>query len=272
MSFFSVADLTAGYGAGPVLAGVSFALEEGRVLGVLGANGSGKTTLLKAICGILPHTGRCLLEGTALEGLPPRQLARLCSYIPQRSGISIDIPALEVVLMGFNPQLRLLEQPTAPMRETARRALALVGLAGREQENYLHLSEGQKQLCILARTLAAGGRLLLLDEPESALDFRYRYHTLDLLRSWAGEGQRAVLAALHDPLLALNYCDDLLILSQGQVRAVLRPASDPLEQMEEQLSAVYGSVSLQRCTGRCGRSQLVMLKEPDGDSPERGRL
>ena len=178
MSFLQVEALAAGYGGRQVLRGVSLQAEAGQMVGVLGANGSGKTTLLKAVCGILPHTGGCTLDGLPLEGLSPRQLARRCSYIPQRSGISVDLSALEVVLMGFNPQLGLLERPTPAMRDKARAALAQVGLAGREEENYLHLSEGQKQLCILARTLTAGGQLLLLDEPESALDFRYRYRML----------------------------------------------------------------------------------------------
>lgn len=263
MSFFSVSGLAAGYDGRQVLDGVSFTLQPGHLVGILGANGSGKTTLLKSICGILPHRGTCTLEGCRLEQLSPRQLARRCGYIPQRSGITIDISVLDVVLMGFNPRLGLLERPTAAMRAAAAKALAQVGLGGREQENYLHLSEGQKQLCILARTLAADASLLLLDEPESALDFRHRYRILQFLRNWARQGGRGVLAALHDPLLALNYCDELMVLSDGRVQAVLVPATDPPETMERHLSAVYGSVSLHFCAGRTGRRQLVMLKEPD---------
>ena len=153
---------------------IDLALKRGEILALLGENGSGKTTLLKAICGILPHSGSCVLEGRVLEGLRPGKLAGLCSYIPQRSGISIDISALDVVLMGFNPQLGLLERPSGEMKRKACQALERVGLMDRKEENYLHFSEGQKQLCVLARALAAGGDLLLLDEPESALDFRYR--------------------------------------------------------------------------------------------------
>lgn len=266
MSFFTVEALAAGYGRRRILQEVSFGAEAGQMVGVLGANGSGKTTLLKAVCGILPHAGACTLDGRRLEGLSPRQLARRCSYIPQRSGISIDLSVLEVVLMGFNPQLALLEQPTPAMREQARAALARAGLAGREEENYLHLSEGQKQLCILARTLAAGGDLLLLDEPESALDFRRRYQMLELLRDWVRQGRRAAVVTLHDPALALNCCDRLVILAQGRVKAVLAPAADPLEEMERQLAAVYGAVSLCRCRDRAGRDQLVMLKELEKDA------
>ncbi len=267
MSFFTVENLTAGYGGKPVVDHISFELEEGSLMGLLGANGSGKTTLLKAVCGILPHRGSCTLEKTVLEKLSPRELARLCSYIPQRSGISIDISVLDVVLMGFNPRLGLLEYSSAQMKERARQALNRTGLGGWEEENYLHLSEGQKQLCILARTLAVEGRLLLLDEPESALDFRYRYRMLELLQEWLRDGEqgengkRAALAALHDPSLALNCCDSLLLLSEGKIRAVLHPGTDSLESMEKQLAVIYGSVSLHRCRDKSGREQLVMLKE-----------
>ena len=263
MSFFSAAGITAGYDKTPVIEGISFDVEKGCLLGILGANGSGKTTLLKAICGILPHEGKCRLEDTALESLKPRQLARLCSYIPQRSGISIDISALDVVLMGFNPQLGLLEHPSRRMREAAVAALAQVGLGGKEDINYMHLSEGQKQLCILARTLVAGSKLLLLDEPESALDFRFRYRMLELLRRWVADNNTGAIVTLHDPALALNYCDRLLLLDQGQVLGILSPASDSLEMMEAMLGKIYGPVSLQRCRTSGGLEQLVMLKEAE---------
>ena len=161
MNFFSVKHLTAGYGNGHVVKDISFDLNKGCLMGVLGANGSGKTTMLKAICGILPHEGNCLMNNTRLESLSVRQIAKLCSYIPQRSGISIDIPAIDVVLMGFNPQLGLLEHPSKNMQTSAMQALEQVGLAEKALTNYLHLSEGQKQLCILARTLVSGSKLLL---------------------------------------------------------------------------------------------------------------
>ena len=111
MSFFSADSIRAGYGGKCILHNISFGVEKGHLTGILGANGSGKTTLLKAVCGILPHSGTCTLDGKRLEALSPRALARHCSYIPQRSGICIDISALDVVLMGFNPRLGLLEHP-----------------------------------------------------------------------------------------------------------------------------------------------------------------
>ena len=261
MSFFSVNGLCAGYDKGHVFDDISFGLCRGTLMGILGANGCGKTTLLKAICGILPHKGTCVLDGTVLDGQSARNIAKLCSYIPQRSGVTIDISVRDVVLMGFNPQLGLLERPDARMYEAADNALAQVGLAGREDENYQHLSEGQKQLCILARTLVGQSELLLLDEPESALDFQHRYRALEILRRWVSEKQIAAIATLHDPNLALNYCDQILLLHEGKLLGCISPKKDEPNDMEQMLSRVYGQVSLERIQTRSGRCQLVMLKE-----------
>ena len=261
MSFFSAQGISAGYGGNNIIKEISFTVEAGCLTGVLGANGSGKTTLLKAVCGILPHSGTCTLDGKKLEALCPRELARRCGYIPQRSGISIDISALDVVLMGFNPRLGLLEHPNSAMISAARQALTRVGLTGMENTNYLHLSEGQKQLCILARTLAAGSSLLLLDEPESALDFHFRHRTMETLRGWLSEGERCGIVTLHDPTLALNFCDELLLLSGGVLTGCIRPGEDPLDKMEAMLETIYGNLSLLRCRNRSGQARLLMLKE-----------
>lgn len=261
MMFFSAQKICAGYGSSKVLRDVSFSLESGCLMGILGANGSGKTTLVKALSGILPHEGACYLEKTKLETLSPKQISKLVSYIPQRSGISIDISALDVVLMGFNPQLKLLEHPTKAMVDAAMETLDWVGLGGKEEKNYLHLSEGQKQLCIMARTIVSGSRLLLLDEPESALDFRYRYRMLDMLRDWIASTKGGAIITLHDPVLALNYCDRLMILKNGEILEILSPKEDTLEKMEQVLCDIYGPVNLQICKTRSGKEVLTMLKE-----------
>ena len=261
MSFFSVNKISAGYRNKPVIKNVSFELDSGRLMGILGANGSGKTTLLKAVCGNLPHSGTVKLNGTVLEGLSAKQISRCCSYVPQRSGISIDLSVLDVVLMGYNPRLSILEHPNREMCDNALKALEQVGLDGLEDQNYMHLSEGQKQLCIMARTLVADCSLLLLDEPESALDFRYRYRMLELLQKWVREKSVSVLMTLHDPLLALNYCDRILLLKDGELLGMFSPQSDILDKMEQMLTKVYGPVSLHYVASHSGRRDLVMLKE-----------
>ena len=146
MSGFEVSCLSCGYGKREVIKDVSFNVERGRVVGLIGANGSGKTTLIKAIASILPHNGKCFFDGITLEDMSISRLSKICSYIPQRSGISIDISALDIVVMGLNPHLGIFEQPSAEMIERSRAALSLVGLEIEAETNYMKLSEGQKAL------------------------------------------------------------------------------------------------------------------------------
>jgi iron complex transport system ATP-binding protein len=103
----------------------------------------------------------------------------------------------------------------------------------------------------------------LLDEPESALDFRYRYRMLDMLRGWVKDEGRAAIVTLHDPSLALNYCDRLLLLSNGSVLGSICPQTDDLDQTERMLSQIYGQISLQLCRTRNGQTRIVMLKEDE---------
>ena len=100
MSFFCVDSLSAGYGKGNVIENLSFSMEKGMLVGILGANGSGKTTLLKAVCGILPHRGSCSLEEAKLEGLSPRQLARQVI-----SNLKGKFPAMEYTFGAKSVQL-----------------------------------------------------------------------------------------------------------------------------------------------------------------------
>jgi len=156
-----------------------------------------------------------------------------------------------------------LQQPDHEMRRQVMQALECVGLREFAQRNYLKLSEGQKQLCILARTLVSRGKLLLLDEPESALDFRYRNRMLGLLKQWIREEKRCALMALHDPQLALNNCSQLVLLQNGRVLNILRPGADSIERMEENLARIYGNIQLVRLQNRNGKDQLVMLTEQE---------
>lgn len=266
---FTADNLSIGYGKKDVLSNISFSLTPGTITGLLGANGSGKSTLLKALCRQLPYKGTCRLQSRMLTDFSLRKLAGAVSYIPQRSGISISLPLIDVVLMGFNPDLKLLERPSPKQQEEARRALVAVGLAGKEMEDYLTLSEGQKQLCILARTIVENTSLLLLDEPDSALDFHNKYRMMQILQRLTHDQEKAALICLHDPNLALDYCDQLLLLKDGRCFTSLLPAADSLAQMQEALSKIYGSVSLVQCRDEQNHTRRVLLSRlQTGGAPD----
>lgn len=244
--FFSVQDISLCLSGRQILDHVSFSVDTpGRVIGLLGPNGGGKTTLLRAICGELPHDGHVFLEGAELAGLRSKELARRVSYIPQLSGISISMSAIDVVLMGFYPKLKLLSQPSADMRAAALRALEQVGMAGLADRDYLTLSGGEKQLVILARTLVEDTKLLLFDEPDSSLDLGNKYRMVRMIMELVhGRPGKAGLICLHDPVLALACCDTLMLLKDGRLICTLQPKTDSVHDMEKAFSEIYGAVRL----------------------------
>ena len=109
----------------------------------------------------------------------------------------------------------------------------------------------------------AGREVTIEEEPESALDFRFRYQMLKILRNWVQEERRGAIVALHDPNLALNYCDQLLLLSDSKILGSISPAVDSCDTMEQMLEKLCGIVSLHTCCTRSGQTQLVMLKEEE---------
>lgn len=259
--FFEAEHISAGYGKKVVIHDISFSLKPHTLTALIGANGSGKTTLMKCIVNQLNHGGRCVLQGECLEEMSAKILAQKISYIPQRNGIGISLPVLDVVLMGFNPVLKLMQRPTKEQKERAKKALVSIGLGGYEDMDYLTLSEGQKQLVFLARTLIEDTQLLLLDEPDSALDLQNRYQIMRLLKDMVLEQERAGLLCLHDPVLALRYCEQLVLMKDGRCIDVLYPMEDSLEKMETALKKIYGDISLVACEDRKGRKQFAVLWE-----------
>lgn len=257
---FTVENLAVRLGDKNILQNVHFTIDTpGQLVGILGANGSGKTTLLRAVAGLLPHTGCCLMDSVPLESLSTRCLAQTVSYIPQQSGISVSMSAREVVLMGCNPRLGVLQSPTAAMCAAAEEALRTVGLADKAEQDYLTLSGGERQLCILARTFVEDAPLLLLDEPDSALDLANRSHMAALLAEFVHASDKTALICLHDPMLMLDWCDTLIVLQNGQVGAMLYPRTDPVEALQSVLAAVYGPLELVPVTDRTGRVRLALL-------------
>lgn len=260
MSLLTVSHLSAGYGRKEILHDISFTSRPGTITGILGANGCGKTTLLKAIANILPHKGSCLLAEIHWNHFLHGNLQSNVDISP-KSGITIDLTVLDVVLMGYHPDLSLLQPPTVQMKEHAKATLTMVGLPDREQANYNQLSEGQKQLCILARTFVGARKLLLLDEPESALDFRFRNQMMQHLRTYVTAHDACALVTLHDPSLALNTCDELLVLSKGTRSGKISPKLTPVSKMESLLSSIYGTINITKLHDKSGNEHLVMIQE-----------
>lgn len=258
MSLLKVDGLSAGYGKKNIINDISIELSKGQMVGILGPNGCGKSTLLKALCKDIPYEGNVNICQQDVRNMSEKELAGLCSYVPQKSGLAIDITALDVVLMGFYPQLNLLERPSTDMKKIASELLAQVGIE--IHANYMELSEGQKRMCILARSLANDAKLLLMDEPDASLDFGVRHQVMQIIMERVRENNTGVLLTLHDTNLALEYCEQIYLMKEGNIVNLIIPKEDSISDMEDKLQELYGPVRLLEYVNEKNTRQLVMVR------------
>lgn len=256
-SLLSLENIHVSYGRSEIIRGVDLSVQAGEFCALLGLNGSGKSTLLHAVCGFLPMQGRVCVGGTDCTPLHEKKRARLLSFIPQAASLGGGRSVLDVVLMGFNAQLGLLKSPTSVHRRIAEQMLEKIGLACKKDCDFGTLSQGQKQLVILARCMAQDAPVMLMDEPDSALDFLNRHMMLSHVRDAVHSQNRAGLLTLHDPNFAMAYCDRIFLLRDGTVQAVLTMNAATQEELRQKLSLIYGSIEIIPYSGgflmaRCG--------------------
>lgn len=225
-----VADgVTVELGGRRVLHGIDHVFEPGSFTAILGPNGAGKSTLLRTLAGLLPPTrGAVLLGSRDLRAMSRREIARALGYLPQGAEMPFPFPVEDVVLMGRYAHLGRFQLESEEDRRIADRALAAVDGADLRGRPVNELSGGEHQRVLLARTLATGAPILLLDEPVANLDIRHSLEFLDLLKGRTRAGDTVILA-LHDVNLAYRYADRFLLLREGRLldhgpaERVLRP-------------------------------------------------
>jgi iron complex transport system ATP-binding protein len=221
------------------LRGVSLIVAPGEVLGLVGPNGSGKTTLIRAVTGtVTPASGVVQLLGDDVSSLSQRERALRAAVVPQAPLLPDAFTALEIVLMGRTPHLRLLENEGAADLTAVERAMRATDTWEFADRPAGELSGGERQRVVVARALAQEAPLLLLDEPTAHLDLGHQAGVLGLVRRLCREDGRGVLAVVHDLTLAARYCDRLVLLAAGEVVAE-GSASDVLR--ADILGKVYGA-------------------------------
>ena len=233
-----VEGLSFAYGAHRVLEDVSFAVEQGEFLSVLGPNGVGKSTLFRCVLGLMSGwQGAITLGGDDLRALPRREIARRMAYIPQINRPAFDYSVLDTVLMGAARNVGVFSQPGREETAQAREALERVGAAHLARRGFMHLSGGEQQLVLVARALAQKAEILVMDEPTSALDYGNQLRVLQLVRQLASEGY-GVLLSTHNPQHALTFATRILALSEGRVAALGAPGEVLTEDMIHRLYGV----------------------------------
>jgi ABC-type branched-subunit amino acid transport system ATPase component len=230
-------DVHRAFGGVRAVDGASFAVEAGEVHGLIGPNGAGKTTLLNLVSGFLaPSAGRIVLGDRDVGGLPPHEVAALgVARTFQNIRLFPDLSARENVVVGQHLRrraslaARMLLLPRAgaeerAAREEAERLLGRVGLGDRVRAHARHLSYGEQRRVEIARALASGPRLLLLDEPTAGMNPVEVEAVARLIRQVAAEGT-AVLLVEHNVRLVMEVCDRITVLNFGKVIADGPPAA-----------------------------------------------
>jgi len=221
-----------------LLEDVSFTLAVGDMLCLLGPNGSGKTTLLRCLLGIHRLTaGSIQVGGRSLTALTAKELAREVAYVPQHSPAVFPYTAFDVVLMGRSPHLRGLVGPTATDRETTLAAMRQLGIAHLGPRRFPELSGGEQQLVLIARALAQGSKVLILDEPTANLDYGNQVRILHTLRALAREGY-SILMSSHVPDHAFLVCNKVAWLKEGRLHG---PGAPQAILTDAVLSNLYGT-------------------------------
>ncbi len=239
-------DLQVSLGGQAVLHEVSCALRPGWTA-IVGPNGAGKSTLLRTLAGLLsPASGRVLLDERPLPdwGAPAR--ARRIAWLAQQGEPGGDLAVRDVVMLGRLPHLGLFGSPGEGDHAAVDAALEATGCTGWQQRRLPDLSGGERQRVLLARALAVGAPVLLLDEPTTHLDPPHQVAVVRLLQRMAAAGT-LVVSVLHDLPLALQ-AGRLLVMQDGRLLA--DAPSDSAESHAALVEVFGGAVSIERIHGR----------------------
>jgi zinc/manganese transport system ATP-binding protein len=237
-------DLTLGYDRLPAVRGLRTEIAEGSLTAIVGPNGAGKSTLLKGVIGTLaPLGGRVSFGALGREDI---------AYLPQQSDIDRSFPlsVVDLVAMGLWREMGPFGRLSRGHRARVAAAISAVGLTGFEGRPIGSLSGGQMQRALFARLLLQDARLVLLDEPFTAIDARTMVDLLAVVRRWHGEG-RTVLAVLHDFDTVRAHFPRTLMLARELV------AHGPTERVLTAENQFRARQMCEACAGPphvCGRS------------------
>ncbi|MEL6915350.1 MAG: zinc ABC transporter ATP-binding protein AztA [Pseudomonadota bacterium] len=210
MTALAFNDLTLGYDRHPAIHHLDTTIEDGSLTAIVGPNGAGKSTLLKGLTGALsPLGGRVSFDRISRDEV---------AYLPQQSDIDRSFPlsVRDIVAMGLWREIGAFGWFGRKQKARLEEAIDVVGLTGLESRSIASLSGGQMQRALFARLLLQDARLVLLDEPFSAIDARTMADLIAVVRGWHGEG-RTVMAVLHDYDVVRSHFPETMLLARELV-------------------------------------------------------
>ncbi len=219
-----------------ILDDVTLGVGEGDYVSIIGPNGAGKTSLLRCLGRIYSDwTGGVNLAGFSLREYRQKELARLVSYVPQERHQLFPFTVQDFVTLGRYPHLSPFTSIGREDRAAVDEAIALVGADALRHRTINTLSGGERQMVLIAAALAQGARLLLLDEPISALDYRHQVDVIRLLTRINRESGVTIVSVNHDINIAALCSDQMIAIKQGRLFAQGRPQQIMRRELLEQI-------------------------------------
>jgi iron complex transport system ATP-binding protein len=230
--------VTVDLGGTRVLDGVDVAVRDGEWLSIVGPNGAGKTTLLRWLAGLVHGPGRLQLDGRPAGSLRRRERARLVALVPQAPVIPEGMTVADYVLLGRTPHIRPLAVEGPADLAAVHEALVHLQLTDFADRVVSTLSGGERQRVLIARALAQGSPIVLLDEPTTALDVGHQQQVLELVDDLRRAHGLSVVSTMHDLTLAGQYAERLVLLDGGRV--VVEGSAEAVL-TEDNLARYYGA-------------------------------
>jgi iron complex transport system ATP-binding protein len=248
--------LSFAYGQKRTLIDISFRLDKGDLIALVGPNGVGKSTLFRCLLGFMRgYTGKVLVAGEDLRTLSSRSLARAIAYIPQSTAQVFDFTVLELTLMGLTSRLSHFKTPGKKETAEAMEVLEGLGIVHLAYRGCGQISGGEYQLALMARALLQKAQVLLMDEPTANLDYGNQFRVMQRVSALAADGL-AVIFSAHDPNQVLYHAKRALVLADGRLKAD-GPPSEVLG--AKTLEALYGIEVKRFVLNEEGREMMVCL-------------
>ena len=208
-----IENLSAFYGKKQVLFDLSFELERGKFTAILGRNGSGKSSLLSCLASQKRYSGKIMLGEREISEIPPRERAKMLSYLPQNLPLT-QFTVLETVAFGRDPYISF--KLTDSDNEIIEKSIERCGISHLRNKKLTEISGGERQMAYLAMALAQNADVIMFDEPTTYMDAPNARVFLSTLKSAQSEG-KTVVAVMHDLTAAVKYADNIILIDEGRI-------------------------------------------------------